>query len=76
MLSAMHVNKFRWLIALLALAFVQLMPRPSARIRSLSVPALSCPQKDLPDVIRAELGTSLPKSSPESAGSLLIVPGG
>ena len=51
MLSA-FIKKFRWLVALLAMLFSAHAPAFGQDSLSLS-PGAECPQKDLPDVIRA-----------------------
>lgn len=65
-------KNFRWLVALLALAFAVHVPIFGQDLLLLG-PAVDCPQKDLGDVIRGSLHRP-PKVKPESAGSLLIVP--
>ncbi len=71
MLSA-FIKKFRWLVALLAMLFTAHAPAFGQDSLSLS-PGAECPQKDLPDVIRAAMHKP-PKVKSESTGSLLIVP--
>ena len=66
------VKKFSWLIGLVALAFAVCAPALGQDTLNVG-PGADCPQKDLPDLIRAARHKP-PKVKSESAGSLLIVP--
>ena len=66
------VKKFRWLIGLFALVFAVHAPALGQDTLTVS-PVAGCPQKDLPDVIRAARHKP-PKVKSDAAGSLLIVP--